>query len=222
MSSCSWKCPAGQTAIILLLRKTHQLMVACASPQLASSWLACAVCSRHQHNSPACLPACRYIPTDSAEGTPKCYQPPPTDPRAKEVSKAPDHVKRFFIWLGSLWLIHIACKWLCEAAAGKQQQSGATRCTQCLMGEALELVVCCNSTLRAMSFDPVQACARCAVEGEAYCAECTCGYTFFRFVAVLVVHLGGLFLSMATVICASCPQHVATLSHSGSQLQTAS
>ena len=62
------------------------------------------------------------------------------------------------------------------------------QCTQCLMGKPLGAVLRCNSILQARSFTRVQACARCAVEGEAYCAECTCGYTFFRFITVLVVH----------------------------------
>ena len=175
-----------------------------------------------QRSAPACLPACRYIPTDSASGTPKCYQPAPTDPRAKEVSKAPDHMSMLFIGTGNLWIIRIPHLWSCEAAARQQQRSGAMQRTQCLIGKPLGADMRCNSSLQARSFTRVQACARCAVEGEAYCAECACGYTFSRFVTVLIVHPMSSPLCMATAICASCPQHVATPSHGVSQVQTMS
>ena len=89
-----------------------------------------------------------------------------------------------FIGTGSLWIVHIPHLWSCEAAARQQQRSGAMQCTQCLMGKPLGAVLRCNSILQARAFTRVQACARCAVEGDAYCAECTCGYTFFRFVTV--------------------------------------
>ena len=46
------------------------------------SWLASAGCCKAQHS----LACCRYIPTNAADGTPKCYKPASTDARAREVT----------------------------------------------------------------------------------------------------------------------------------------